>query len=138
MRLVGWVLRGVLFLLLFGLALNNQQEVVVNGLFGTRWSAPMIVVILVSFVAGVVLALLAVGIRRWPGMAIARRPELAPVDATRPAQPSAKLASGPLPRTPANERPCAAVARRGARADGPDPLDSVGLGAADGPPPDGR
>ena len=66
MRLLAWVLRAALFLLLFGLALNNQHEVTVNGLFGTEWQAPMIVVILASFVAGVALALAAVGLRRWP------------------------------------------------------------------------
>lgn len=66
MRLLAWVVRAALFLLLFGLALNNQHEVVVRGLFGTEWRSPMIVVVLASFVAGVALTLFALGLRRLP------------------------------------------------------------------------
>jgi putative membrane protein len=62
MRLVAWVARAALFLLLFGLALNNLHDVEVHGLFGVTWRAPMIVVVLAAFTAGAVLALVAL----WP------------------------------------------------------------------------
>ena len=62
MRLVAWVARAALFLLLFGLALNNLHDVEVHGLFGVTWRAPMIVVVLAAFTAGAALALIAL----WP------------------------------------------------------------------------
>jgi uncharacterized integral membrane protein len=59
MRVLSWFLRLVLFLLLFGLALNNLEPVTLHLLFGTEWRAPMIVLLLVVFALGAVLGVLA-------------------------------------------------------------------------------
>ncbi len=59
MRILSWFLRLVLFLLLFGLALNNLEPVTLHLLFGTQWRTPMIVLLLLVFALGVVLGVLA-------------------------------------------------------------------------------
>ncbi|OIQ75654.1 hypothetical protein GALL_426750 [mine drainage metagenome] len=59
MRLLSWFFRLVLFLLLFGLALNNLEPATLHLLFGAQWHAPMIVLLLVVFALGVVLGVLA-------------------------------------------------------------------------------
>lgn len=128
MRLLAWVLRAALFLLLFGLALNNQHEVVVHGLFGTQWRAPMIVVVLASFVAGVALALVALGVRRWPGAG--RRVLGRGTDGATASPPRSSTT------TPGTARPAT-----GQTLTSPTPqeaADALALGAADGPPRDGR
>ncbi len=59
MRILSWFLRLVLFLLLFGLALNNLEPVTLHLLFGTQWRTPMIVLLLLVFALGAVLGVLA-------------------------------------------------------------------------------
>ncbi|MGA8010712.1 MAG: LapA family protein [Thiomonas sp.] len=59
MRILSWFLRLVVFLLLFGLALNNLEPVTLQLLFGTQWHTPMIVLLLVVFALGAVLGVLA-------------------------------------------------------------------------------
>ena len=59
MRILSWFLRLIVFLLLFGLALNNLEPVTLHLLFGTEWRTPMIVLLLVVFVLGAVLGVLA-------------------------------------------------------------------------------
>ncbi len=59
MRILSWFLRLVVFLLLFGLALNNLEPVTLHLLFGTQWHTPMIVLLLVVFALGAVLGVLA-------------------------------------------------------------------------------
>jgi uncharacterized integral membrane protein len=59
MRILSWFLRLVVFLLLFGLALNNLETVTLHLLFGTEWRTPMIVLLLVVFALGAVLGALA-------------------------------------------------------------------------------
>lgn len=101
MRLITWIVRAILFLLLFALALNNLHDVDVRGLFGTEWRAPMIVVILVSFAGGAVLALVAL----WPRARLRRGtappPASAPTAAVaspRAAEPSDEPTIAPLNR----------------------------------------
>lgn len=117
MRLIAWVVRAALFLLLFGLALNNQHDVVVRGLFGTEWRSPMIVVVLASFIAGVALTLFALGLRRLPV-------------ASRQAAPAASPS-----RSPGGPQSSGNAQTRGPA--GSLPSDIPALGAADGPPRDG-
>jgi uncharacterized integral membrane protein len=59
MRIVGWVARGLLFLLLLGFALKNTDPVTVRYYFGVAWQAPLVVVLLVIFVLGVAGGILA-------------------------------------------------------------------------------
>ncbi|OIQ87617.1 hypothetical protein GALL_305040 [mine drainage metagenome] len=59
MRALTWFVRLILFLLLFGLALNNLEPTVLHLLFGTQWRAPLFVLLLAAFTLGVVLGALA-------------------------------------------------------------------------------
>jgi lipopolysaccharide assembly protein A len=65
MRVLTWLLRIVVFLAVFGLALNNRHGVAMNGFFGAQWQAPLILMCLVFFAAGCALGALAVLWRQW-------------------------------------------------------------------------
>lgn len=65
LRLVRWLLKAVVFFTLFAFALNNQQETRVNFFFGTHWTAPTVVVVLLAFVLGLVLGVLLMSPRWW-------------------------------------------------------------------------
>jgi uncharacterized integral membrane protein len=89
MRALTWFVRLILFLLLFGLALNNLEPTVLHLLFGTQWRAPLFVLLLAAFTLGVVLGALAM----LPAWLRARRgaqaaaPAAAPPPATEPPHP---------------------------------------------------
>jgi lipopolysaccharide assembly protein A len=59
MRYLIWTLRTVLFLLLLGFALKNDQPVVLRYFFGYEWHTSFVIVILCIFILGVVIGLLA-------------------------------------------------------------------------------
>lgn len=59
MRVLAWTLRIVLFLALFLLALKNTDTVTLRLYFDQVWQAPLILVLLVFFVAGTVIGVLA-------------------------------------------------------------------------------
>ncbi|MEY4749748.1 MAG: hypothetical protein RIQ60_1962 [Pseudomonadota bacterium] len=59
MRLIAWLLRAVLFFVLFAFALNNQHDAEVRWFFGLAWHAPMVFVVLASLALGCVLGALA-------------------------------------------------------------------------------
>ena len=64
MKYLAWLLKAAIFFTLFAFALNNQQDVTVHFFFGTRWTAPLVLVVLAAFAAGVVIG--AVGmVPRW-------------------------------------------------------------------------
>jgi len=91
MRILSWFLRLVVFLLLFGLALNNLETVTLHLLFGTEWRTPMIVLLLVVFALGAVLgalALLPSWMRHRKQVRLARNSEPPP-------KPSAATAAAP-------------------------------------------
>ena len=52
-------LKVVVFLLLFGFAMHNSQTVTMNFFLGYAWKTPLIVLVLVFFVAGALFGLLA-------------------------------------------------------------------------------
>jgi putative membrane protein len=52
MKYVMWLLKAAIFFTLFAFALNNQQATTVHFFFGTAWSAPMVLVVLAAFAAG--------------------------------------------------------------------------------------
>jgi lipopolysaccharide assembly protein A len=59
MRYLIWSLRAVLFLLLLGFAVKNDQPVVLRYFFGYEWQTSLVVVLLCFFTLGVVIGLLA-------------------------------------------------------------------------------
>jgi uncharacterized integral membrane protein len=59
MRIFTWLLRGLLFLLLIVLALQNTHPATVYLFFGTEWRAPMMLIVLATLVLGTVLGVLA-------------------------------------------------------------------------------
>ncbi len=63
--LLKWILKAAIFFTLFAFALNNQHEATVRFFFGTQWRAPMVLVVLAAFAAGMVLGVLAMAPRRW-------------------------------------------------------------------------
>ena len=67
MRFLVWVLRAVVFLALFALALNNQHAVTLHSFFGIEWQTRMIYVVLAAFVAGCAIGVLAMVPRWWRG-----------------------------------------------------------------------
>lgn len=52
MRALTWLWRGLLFVLLFAFALNNQHVVELKWMFGWHWQAPMVFVVLGVFALG--------------------------------------------------------------------------------------
>ena len=58
-QLVMWMLRGVVFILLFGLALKNGEMVDLYFFFGQHWELPVSLIVLSSFGLGVLLGLTA-------------------------------------------------------------------------------
>ena len=59
MQVLVWILRLFIVAILIWFALKNSQQVEVYGLPGQVWQAPLVFVLLVVFVAGVVIGLLA-------------------------------------------------------------------------------
>lgn len=52
MKYVAWLLKAVIFFVLFAFALNNQDAVDLHLFFGSTWQAPLVLVVLSSFVLG--------------------------------------------------------------------------------------
>ena len=65
MRALNWLIRALIFFVLFTFALNNQQEVAVRWFFGFEWRAPMVIVILAAFAAGCAIGVLAMMPSWW-------------------------------------------------------------------------
>ncbi|WP_374241736.1 lipopolysaccharide assembly protein LapA domain-containing protein [Zoogloea sp.] len=59
MRLLIWIFRLFLFLLLFGFAVKNDDVVVLRFFFGTQWQVPLVLVILLFVVLGVLIGVTA-------------------------------------------------------------------------------
>ena len=59
MRYLDWVLRIVLFILLLGFAVKNNQPVTLHYFFGYEWQSTLVVVLLLFFSAGTVIGVLA-------------------------------------------------------------------------------
>ncbi len=58
MRLIAWVIRVLVFVLLLVLALANTQTATLNFLAGYSWQAPLILIGLAFFVVGLLAGLL--------------------------------------------------------------------------------
>jgi putative membrane protein len=59
MRYLVWPIRAVLFLLLLGFAVKNDQPVVLKYFFGYEWQTSLVVILLCFFTAGVLVGVLA-------------------------------------------------------------------------------
>ncbi|UXY13721.1 LapA family protein [Chitiniphilus purpureus] len=59
MRYLLWLIKFLLFALLFGFAMNNADPVSLRFFLGYAWQAPLALVLLVFFVAGAALGVLA-------------------------------------------------------------------------------
>lgn len=59
MRYLRWVAKLVVFLLFLGFGLKNTEPVTVRYVLGLEWSAPLSLVMLVFFVAGAALGVIA-------------------------------------------------------------------------------
>ena len=85
MRLIVWLLRAFIFFTLFAFALNNQQQATVRWFFGVEWHARMVIVVLVAFVAGCAIGVLAMVPSWWRHRRVAKRHTPPPVAAPPPA-----------------------------------------------------
>lgn len=59
MRFVMWIIRLLLFFLLFGFAVKNDHLVGLHFFFGSSWQLPLVFVILAAFTAGALLGVTA-------------------------------------------------------------------------------
>ncbi len=60
MRYLNWLLRAILFLILFGFAVKNDQPVVLRYFFGYEWQASLVLILLLFFAVGTVVGALSV------------------------------------------------------------------------------
>src|SRR5436190_11794000 len=97
MQALIWILRFFIVVILVWFALKNSQPVDIHGFPEQRWQAPLVFVLLVVFVAGVVIGLLA-----WIPTVVRQRREIGRLK--RAAEKQAALASiqpAPQPTGPA-------------------------------------
>jgi len=64
MKYLAWLLKAAIFFTLFAFALNNQQDATVHFFFGTAWTAPLVLVVLAAFAAGLAVGALGM-VPRW-------------------------------------------------------------------------
>ena len=60
MRYLNWLLRALLFFILLGLAMKNDQPATLHYFLGYAWQTSLVVIMLLFFVAGAVVGMLAV------------------------------------------------------------------------------
>ena len=60
-----WILKAAIFFTLFAFALNNQGDVTVRFFFGTQWTAPVVLVVLITFSVGLLVGVLGMVPRWW-------------------------------------------------------------------------
>ena len=99
MQALAWIVRIVVVVVLVWFATVNSQEVAIRGLPGQEWKAPLIFVMLVAFIGGLLIGLMA-----WLPTIVRQRRELARLRKAPPMPPV------PAPPGPA---PAAAGARDG-------------------------
>jgi len=92
MKYLAWLLKAAIFFTLFAFALNNQQDATVHFFFGTRWQAPLVLVVLAAFACGIATGVIGMVPRWWSSRNAARRAqttaEPAPEATGAPVQPA--------------------------------------------------
>lgn len=102
MKYLLWLLKAAIFFTLFAFALNNQQDATVHFFFGTQWRAPLVLVVLTAFSAGLIVGVLGMVPRWWRHRTAARRAQAAsPASKQAPAQtPTAAAEDGSVTPPP--------------------------------------
>lgn len=100
MKYLLWLLKAAIFFTLFAFALNNQQDATVHFFFGTQWRAPLVLVVLTAFSAGLAVGVLGMVPRWWKHRAAARRAHAAAAAHPHAASPTAASATPPAPPPP--------------------------------------
>jgi putative membrane protein len=77
MKYLVWLLKAAIFFTLFAFALNNQHMATVHFFFGHQWSAPLVLVVLAAFGAGLAVGALGMVPRWWSQRAAAKRHQAA-------------------------------------------------------------
>jgi lipopolysaccharide assembly protein A len=73
MKTIRLLIGAAIFFVLFAFSLNNQQDTAVHFFFGAVWHAPLVLVVLASFAAGLVIGALGMVPRWWKHRRAARR-----------------------------------------------------------------
>ncbi len=63
MRYLNWIIRVVLFIVLLGFAVKNDQPVTLSYFFGFEWQSYLVVVVLIFFSVGAAVGVLAMSSR---------------------------------------------------------------------------
>ena len=93
-RLLQWILKAAIFLILLAFALNNKEEVAVHFFWGLAWQAPMVLVLLCVFTLGVVVGVIGMVPRWWRQRRLAKQ-AFKPVS-----EPAPNTVAPDLPYTP--------------------------------------
>jgi uncharacterized integral membrane protein len=91
MQTVVWILRFVIVVVLVWFAVKNAQVITIYGLPNQEWQAPLVFILLIVFVAGMLIGLLA-----WVPTVVRQRREIGRLK---------KAAANPLPTPPATIEP---------------------------------
>jgi uncharacterized integral membrane protein len=59
MRYLNWIFRAILFIVLLGFAVKNDQPVTLHYFFGYEWQSSLVIVLLIFFAAGTAVGVLA-------------------------------------------------------------------------------
>jgi lipopolysaccharide assembly protein A len=73
MRLLVWLVRAVIFFVLFAFALNNQHNASIHWFFEQQWRAPMVFIVLAAFALGCAFGVFAMVPSWWQHRRVARR-----------------------------------------------------------------
>jgi len=71
MQALVWIIRLIVLLLILWFATKNVDPVTIHGLLDRTWQAPLVFVLLIAFVAGIVIGLLA-----WVPTVVRQRREI--------------------------------------------------------------
>ncbi|MFM7341896.1 MAG: lipopolysaccharide assembly LapA domain-containing protein [Betaproteobacteria bacterium] len=93
MKYFAWLLKAALFFTLFAFALNNQNPVAVHFFFGQQWEAPLVLVLMLAFAAGLALGIVFMVPRWWRSRKAAQMSAQTQADPLASANPNA--ATGP-------------------------------------------
>ncbi len=102
MRVISWLVRAVLFFVLFAFALTNQHEVELKWLFGYEWRAPMVFIVLGVFALGCAFGVLAMVPSWWRHRRVATQSSRG---AAGPASPADSTLLPPQPDVPSHTTP---------------------------------
>jgi putative membrane protein len=92
-----WLLKAAIFFTLFAFALNNQGDETVHFFFGYRWTAPMVLIVLSAFAAGLIVGILGMVPRWWRHRRAASKANEAATAATTALSASTEKAASPRP-----------------------------------------